>query len=798
MFKNYFKIAWRNIWNNKLFSFINLFGLAIGIACCAIIFLYVNWELSYDTYNTNLDRVYRVTTKLKQPKKTEYFAPSSPMMSATIKANLPEVEQILRFNDARRSISYNSKKIIDNKISYADSSLFNFFTFQIVEGDAKQALNKPYSIVLTESIAKKIFGKESAFGKMIQYGDTINLMVTAIIKDIPINTHFQLDAFISRSTMVDLFKNDSTWYSNNEQNWLNCDSHSYILVKENTNQESLQEKINTLMRKETAELKKSAGFELDIVLQPLKDIHLKSHLDAEMDKTNGDINNVYIFIAVAFLILLIACCNFINLSTARSLNRSKEIGLRKVIGANRKQLITQFIGESILFSIMASFLSIILVMIFIPFFNKTLGTYISLTSSLIWLYSIIIISVGILAGLYPAILMSSFSPIQSLKGKISHGLSDIIFRKGLVIFQFSIAIILIIGVTIILQQLYFIQNKNIGLNRNQVVTIDLKGNAFNKSDLLLKELLRNPHVVNGSLNSFSFNGISNITVLPEGYSEDEMTSSSVILTDENFLKTFEIPLVAGRDFSTEITSDRDDAFLVNEAAVKEFGWKTPNEALNKKVEWGGMKNGKVIGVIKDFNFSSLREDIKPLIIHIFPAWIGRISLRLKADNISNTMKEIETTWKGITNENQFDYKFEDEQFKSQYRSELSMKTVLGAFTFLSILVACLGLFGLASFTIKQRFKEIGIRKVLGSSVVGIVKLISKDFLKLVIISFIIAVPIAWYGATQWLQNYAYRIDINIWTFILAGFLAFVIALLTVSIQALKAAKANPIKSLRTE
>ena len=797
MFKNYFKIAWRNIWNNKLFSFINVFGLAIGMACCAIIFLYVNYELSFDTYNVNIDNVYRITSKLKQPNKTDQLALSSPKMSTAIKQNLPEVEQILRFSGSGQTISYQGKKLYDTQIIYSDSSLFSFFSFNILEGDLK-ALTKPYSIVLTESFAKKIFGNESAFGKMLQYSDTINLLVTAIIQDIPLNSHFKADGFISRITLNDINKGDSTWHNRNEEYWLNTNSYSYILVKENTNHESLQTKINSLMQKETAELKKSAGFELDVVLQPLKDIHLKSNLPSEMDNTNGDINNIYIFIAVAFLILLIACCNFINLSTARSLNRSKEIGLRKVIGASRKQLITQFIGESILFSILASILSIILVMICMPFFNKTLGTSISLSLNLIWLYCIIIISVGVFAGLYPAILMSSFSPIQSLKGKISHGLSDIIFRKGLVIFQFTIAIILIIGVSIILQQLYFIQNKNIGLNRNQVVTIDLMGNALKKPDMLLKELLKNSHVVNGSLNSFSFNGIGNVTVLPEGYSEDEITTSNVIFADENFLKTFEIPLVAGRNFSNAITSDKDDAFLMNEAAIKEFGWKTPNEALNKKVFWAGRKNGKVIGVIKDFNFSSLREGIKPLIIHIFPEGIGGLSLRLKTENISNSMKEIETTWKGITNENQFDYKFEDEQFKSQYRSELNMKTVLGIFTFLSILVACLGLFGLSSFTIKQRFKEIGIRKVLGASVVEIVKLISKDFLKLVIISFIIAAPLAWYGATKWLQNYAYRIDINIWTFILAGILAFLIAIVTVSIQAIKASTANPVKSLKSE
>jgi putative ABC transport system permease protein len=418
--------------------------------------------------------------------------------------------------------------------------------------------------------------------------------------------------------------------------------------------------------------------------------------------------------------------------------------------------------------------------------------------SLVLLYIVLIIVIGLLAGLYPALLMSSFKPIQSLKGKISHGFSDIFFRKSLVIFQFTIAIVLIISTTLILQQLNFIQNRNIGMKKDQIVSLELKAADNQKATVILNELKRNTNVINGTVNSFSFKGVSNITMLPEGFAENEMTSSAVFTVDENFIDTYEIAMVEGRNFSKSFPSDVQEAFIVNEAAVKEFGWKTSKAAIGKKIGWGGMKDGKVIGVMKDFNFASLHENIKPLVIHIFPQWSNNISLKLKTDNLMNTMAEIETTWKKLAPHSPFKYDFNEEEFNSLYQAEINMRSILSAFTFLSVLVACLGLFGLASFSIKQRFKEIGIRKVLGSSTTAIVQLIAKYFLKLVVISFLIAAPLAWYSMHKWLQDYAYKINISWWVFIIAGGLALIIAFSTVALQAIKAATANPVKSLRTE
>lgn len=796
MLKNYFKIAWRNLIKNKLFSAINIIGLSIGIACCSIIYLYLTYELSYDDYNEKSNRLFRLVTAVSEPKKMVSFARTSPPVAERVKANFPEVEAFTRFSESQRLLSFKGKKIFNTKILYADSALLEMFSFGLIEGDAHRALANPYSIVITQSMAKRYFGAEPAFGKMMQLADTVNLMVTGIIKDIPHNSHFTSDCFISSNTLDDLFKNDSNWIGG-QKAWLNCNIFSYILLKENTDPKILESKINTMLEKEMADLNKQVGLVMHIHMQPVGDIHLKSHLDSEFPGTvQGDITYVYIFTGAALLILLIACCNFINLSTARSLNRSKEIGLRKVIGADKYQLIAQFLGESLLFTALASIIGFIIVLLAIPFFRTMLGIPLSPRLDLLVLFLAIIFGVGLLSGLYPAILMSSFAPVQSLKGKISHGISDILFRKVLVVFQFSIAIILIIGTTLILRQLDFIQNRNIGMNKDQILNLKLKRQDAGKASLIMKELQKNPNVSQACITDFSFKGMSYQLMGPEGKAENESASAYVMSSDENFLKTYEMKLVTGRYFSRDFATDEELAVVVNEAAVKDFGWKTPKDALGKKLAFGQDK--KVIGVIKDFNFASMHQEIKPLIIVFSPDWSSTICLRLKTENLSATMQALESTWKTVATQSPFTASFLEEDFDSLYRTEKNIRNVLGAFTFLSIVVACLGLFGLASFTIKQRFKEIGIRKVLGSSVKDIVQLLSKDFLKLVVISFVIASPIAWYLMNKWLQDYAFRINIGGSVFIIAGVLSFFIAFLTVSIQAIKAATANPVKSLKAE
>lgn len=799
MFKNYLKIAWRNLFKDKLYSLINIIGLSIGITSCALIYLYVSYELSYDSYHHQSENIYRMISSSHEPDKVKEFAPTSPIMARSALENFAEVEKIVRFNGSSRNISYEQKKFYDTKIHYADSTLLDVFDFDLIQGDKRTILNKPYSVVLTESAAKKYFGNENAYGKIMKLSDTINLTVTGVIRDIPKNSHFSFECFLSRNTMDDMNKADSTWYQNNELNWFNCNTFSYLRLKDGTDPAKLKAKINAYMTKENEEIRKQTGMYMNCDLQPLTSIHLNSHLEAEFkDSKNGNIQYIYIFIGTAILMLVIACCNFINLSTAKSINRSKEIGLRKVIGATRKQLIAQFLGESVLFALIGSLISILFVISLLPVFNSFVGIELHFNSSILLIYLIIIICVGLLSGSYPALLMSSFSPIRSIKGSIKHSLSDIIFRKGLVIFQFSIAVALIICTIIVLNQMDFIQNKNIGMNKDQLLNIELKNQDAAKSDVIISELRKNPKIVSASVNSFSFKFMSNITLVPEGLAENKLTSCNVFSTDHNFFKTYQIPFVAGRDFSPSFQTDETSGFIVNEAAVKEFGWKTAQNAIGKNIQWGLGKEGKVIGVVKDFNFSTLKDNIKPVLMHIFKPWYSNITVRLKTQNVSTTISEIGEIWKTSAPHSPYKYSFVEDDFNSMFQSELKMRAVLGVFTFLSILVACLGLFGLAAFTIKQRVREIGIRKVLGSSVRGIVTQLSKDFLRLVFISIIISIPIAWYTSYKWLEDFAFRINISIWVFIGASFLAVCIALITVSTQALKAAWANPVKSLRSE
>ena len=796
MIKNYLKVVWRNMWKNKLYSSINLLGLTVGITACLLIFLYVQYELSFDKYHSRHENIYRLTEILHLPKEDRLQAVTSPPMAPELQAAFPEIKKAVRIVQSGRVLSIKEKKLYDTKIIYADSTLFDVFSFPLLTGTEKTALKAPYSIVLTESAAKKYFGNEDPMGKVMQLSDTINLTVTGITKDVPANSHFTFDCVLSRTTLSDLNKNQP------ETNWFNNSTYTYLLLPEDISIKAFEKKINAFVHDKMKEERKTSGLWYDFTLQPLTSIHLHSNIEAEANP-NSDISYVYIFSIAAALILLIACCNFINLSTARSLNRSREIGLRKVVGARRPQLVFQFLTESFLVTLIASSVALLLVWLLLPWFNGFSGKQLHLdipgNKELLWIILGIILSVGLIAGAYPAFLMSSFAPVNALKGVIRHGWRDIIMRKGLVVFQFTIAIILIVGTGIVLKQLKFIQDRKLGLNKEQVVELELRRADLSKASTLVKELSQNSSVVNVALTDFSYrNGLSNIAVRPEGAAENEITSQAVISVDENFLKTFQIPLLAGRGFEGSQVTDTTGDFILNEAAVKAFGFKTPQLALGKNMDWGLGKKGKVIGVVKDFNFASLHDNIKPLVIHILPDWYRFVAIRIKPDHVTGTLQQLESSWKSVITESPFKYTFLDEQFAGLYKEEQNMRSVLSLFTILSIFIACLGLFGLAAYAIKQRFREIAVRKVLGASVAGIARLLSKDFLRLVFIAAIIAFPVAWWGMHNWLQDFAYQIKIGWELFALAGIMAICIALLTVGFQAIRAALANPVKNLRSE
>jgi putative ABC transport system permease protein len=796
MIKNYLTTAWRNLVKNKFYSVLNIAGLGIGIASCMLIFLYVQFELSYDKYNAKAPQIYRLTEILHLPKEDRPQAVTSPIMAPTLQAHFPEITKSVRFIGSGRVLAVDNKKLYDTKIVYADSTLFDIFTFPMIQGQPQHALVNPYSIVLTKDAAKKYFGSEPALGKIMRLSDTINLTVTGIMENVPANSHFTFDCVLSRSTIDELSNHQV------DSNWFNNSSYTFFLLPENYAPQQLESKMNTFVHKQMEQEKKESGLWYDFKLQPITSIHLRSNMNAEINP-NSDISYVYIFSAAAILILIIACCNFINLATARSLNRSKEIGLRKVIGARRIQLGLQFLGESFLFAVIGGLLAFTIVELVLPAFNTFTGKGLPLNlftnQNLMLIFAGIIVCVGLIAGIYPAMLMSSFAPITALRGTIRHGWQDLLLRKGLVVFQFTIAIVLITGTGIVLQQLKYIQNRKLGFNKEQVIEIGLRRADFPRRETLIKELTKNTSVVNATLTDFSFKGgMSNIAVLPEGAAENEITSQAVISVDYNFLKTFQIPLASGRDFSRSFGTDSAQGFIVNEAAVKTFGWKNASLAIGKNMDWGLGKKGKVVGVVKDFNFTSLHDNIKPLIIHINPDWYRFVALRIQPDNVQRTLNEIEKTWTAITTDSPFKYTFLDDDFAKLYKEEQNMRAVLTLFTILSLFVACLGLFGLAAFTVKQRFKEIAVRKVLGASVSSITTLLSRDFLLLVLISAAVAFPLSWWGMHAWLEDFAYRISTGWQLFVAAGAIALLIAMATVSFQAIKAAVANPVKSLRTE
>jgi len=797
MFKNYLKTMWRNLWKNKMYSFINITGLSMGITCCLLIFLYVQYQLSYDKFNVNANEICRLTEVLHLPTENNARAVTSPPMATALKANFPEVKDAVRISYSGRYISYNNKKIQDAKIMYADSGFFNVFTFPAIEGNLQKALSNPYSIVLTQSMAKKYFPQKfSAVGKTMQLSDSIPLTVTAVIKDVPANAHFKFDCILSRNTINAMNNNAS------EAEWFDNNYYTYLLLQKNADYHQLEKKFNSFIAVQMKDDIKGTGLYYDLKLQPLTSIHLHSNLNSEI-QPNSNIVYVYIFCAAALLILLIACINFINLSTAKSISRAKEIGLRKVIGASRRQLIFQFLGESFLFTITAAALSIACIILLLPWFSSFTGEQLSLfnfiNTDVLLLFAGAIIIVSVTAGIYPAFLLSSFSPVKVFKGTTKYEWRDIFLRKGLVVFQFTIAIVLISGALLVYQQLRFIQNQKLGLNKDQLIELKLPSSQLSKKDILEQAFVKNPSVINASLTGFSYQEpVSTVATLPEGFSSNEINSIASIFADENFVKTFQIPLVAGRDFSKSFPSDADEAFIINETAVKAFNWKNNNAALGKTIDWGPGKKGKVIGVVKDFNYSSLHDNIKPAIIQILPDAYNFIALRIKPDDMQQTISSLATTWKNIVDEDDFKYSFLDDDFAALYQSEQNLQHVLALFTALSIIIACLGLFGLAAFTIAQRVKEIGIRKVVGATIISILALLSKDFLKLVFIAVCIASPVAWFIVNKWLQNFAYHIQINWFTFILVGLCAMLISLLTVSFQAIKAAIANPVKSLRTE
>ncbi|MET3981562.1 putative ABC transport system permease protein [Mucilaginibacter sp. UYP27] len=800
MIRNYFKIAWRNLQKHKAFSFINIFGLAMGIAAFWLITLYVTDEWSYDRYNTKAERVFRVAQHGQWNGGKFDLAITSAPYAPTLKSEFPQVVDAVRIDaEGGGKITYGDKTITEGSMLLTDNSIFNIFSYPFLYGDEKNALAKSQTIVLTKTLAENLFGDAStALNKTIQV-DGQPTTVTGVIADVPVNSHFTFKAL--RAFPADHMNG----YGGN---WGNSNLYTYVLLKNHDDYKAIEAAGGAFFNKH---IKNDLGpMKFTMQLQPLTDIHLRSNLSYELG-SNGNITYVYVFSITALLILIIAIINYVNLTTARSSIRVKEIGVRKVIGSDRKQLMVMFFAECILLTFIATLIAAAIIQFALPYFNQLSGKTLTLLQfgavKTITAFAGFSLIAGVLSGIYPALFLSGFKTISAMKGQLGNQLSTILFRKSLVVFQFVITIVMIAGSCVIYQQLNYFQKRDLGFNKAQTLTFHVNNREVRgKVDALKQQLLLNPAIeaVGVAGNPIGNNNIGggDFNLGPDGKPTSESKIVQNLQIDEDFIPTLQIKMAGGRNFSKNITSDVTDAILVNETLVKELGWK---DAVGKRVRTGVNQQGKVIeqtivGVVKDFNTYSLQHKIAPMTMELPTEAKDKDNLyiRIGRGNVQASLNYISKVYSTFDIENKAEFHFLDQNFAAQYQTEKKQGTILLIFTILAISIACLGLFGLVTFTAEQRVKEIGIRKVLGASVANIVSLLSTDLMKLVIIATMIACPVAWFAMDKWLQDFAYKININWWVFLLAGGGAALVALATVSVQATKAALNNPVKSLKSE
>lgn len=789
MFNNYLRIALRILKRQKIYSFINISGLAIGISCCIVILLFVQDELSYDKYHENVKCIYRVATEMISPSGKKGSTKTWSWIAPNMISDFPGVISASRIYRYGGVLNYD-KKHFGESLFFVDPSFLDIFTFPLFKGDKQIALRDPNSALITEELAEKYFGDDNPLGKVLMLDGKYSFKINGILRNIPKNSHFSFGFLAS-------FDNLRNIYGKEEYQKGNLLVRTYLLLDNNVAYKELEEEFHNFVVRYKGEKFASRH---NYFLQPLTSIHLHSNLAVELAK-NSDIAYSYALSGIALVILLLACINFMNLSTARAFWRSKEVGMRKVIGASRAQLFRQFIGESVFISFIALLLAIVLAELFLPFFNSLVDKDLSINfSQNLFIYTaliLLIIFVGFVSGSYPAIFLSSFQPIDVIKGNLKKStLTGLLFRKGLIIFQFAISLFFIIGTIIVFRQVNFMKNTNLGFDKDYVIKISFDKTIRQHYKAVKNELLQNLNIIDVTASLAPPGRLAGLELpfVPEGL-QDEKVILNLNDVDHNFFEFFRIDVVEGRDFSKEIASDIESAFVLNEAAVKKIGWELP---IGKKLKCEGFRvKGTVVGVAKDFHNVSLYEEIKPSIFRVNPQYFS-LFVRIRPNNIQGAISFLEEKMREFSPQLIFRYSFLDEHIAAIYIKEKKVNKVFGFSSLLSIIIACLGLFGLVSFSVEQRTKEIGIRKVIGASVTNILLLLSKEFVRLVIISNIVAWPIVYFVMNKWLQNFAYRIHIGWWIFFIAGALALVISLLTVSYQAVKAALANPVETLRYE
>lgn len=801
MLKNYIIIALRNIKKHKGFSFINISGLAIGMACCLLILLYIRDELSYDRYHEKSARIYRILSFSTIGGVTRRFAISPAALAPAVTESIPEIESYVRvFNIGDARFRYQDRNFEMSDFYLVDDTFFRIFTHKFIAGDPETCLAEPNAIVISEETAIRIFGQTDVLGKYVTApggNRTFDLKITGVTQNVPKNSHFRYNILLSSISIPYNNENNDPAFLNEEYFF---NAYAYLLLKKGTNVAEVEAKMMSLVESRWGEMLKQRGVKRDYPLIPLTDIHLRSHYESELGSP-GNISYVYLFSAIALFVLFIACFNFINLSTAKSAKRAKEVGLRKVLGAQKMQLIKQFLYESAVISLISLVIGLLLVSLVLPAFNSLTGKefdnqkLMSLTV-LVGTLAIVVVT-GFFAGSFPAFILSAFQPVKTVRGKIESGIKNSVLRKVLVIFQFSISIIMIASILIILKQLDYIKNKDLGFDRDHLVVIT---GGIQGDDSLKERILKNPNVRSVSFSNNvpgQYSGDQSFYI--EGQSPDESVRASGYGVDYDFIKTFGMDIVLGRNFSREFSTDISQAVLINEKAARDLG--IGEEIIGKQVINIARNNRRqtVVGVVRDFHHKSLKLEINPVIFALTRTQIRRfLSVRISPNNVSDTLSYLGSIWKEINPDLNFAYYFVDEDFRAKYPEEDKVRQVYLSFGILAIFIACLGLYGLASFTVEQRTKEIGIRKVLGASVHGIITKLSKEFILLVLVANVLAWPTAYYIMNNWLDGFAYRINISWWTFALSGLIALMIALLTVSHQSIKSALANPVIALRYE
>ncbi len=791
MLKNYLKIAFRIIQRHKGYSFIKISGLSIGMACCILILLFVRFELSFDSFHTNKDRIYRVLSELDLAQGTEIVSITAIPVAPAIKNDLQEVAYVTRITgDYQRLFNFGNKKFFED-LNYADAEFFDIFTFPLITGDPKTALVEPFTMVISETVADKYFGKTDPVGKTVLLQNSQDYKITGVMKDIPGNSHLRFDILASFSS-----RNNEERVKGNYWDRFSND-YTYILLSKGADIRELESKFPSFMAKHIP----VEDDRYNLHLQSLKEIHFSRANYDIARRTNKDY--LYAYSAIAFFILIIACINFMNLATARSSGRAKEVGIRKVVGARRAHLIKQFFTESVLLAILSLGGSLCLVMLFLPEFNRFIRRELTLDvfKDMGLLLGLLVISlfVGFVSGSYPALILSAFKPARVLKKAFDKKVKELSFRAVTSVLQFSISIVLIFATAVVYAQIHYMRKRDLGFDAKQIISIPLTDHSLReKTEIFKNEILRNPSILStcASYGTPASGTGSGRSFVPEGYPERESIHMETLFIDYDFIETYGLTLTSGRNFSREFSTDTEHAFILNETAAKKLGWDNPVGKRFSEEDSG--VEAKVIGVVKDFHYESTLYKIAPMVLTLRPYEFSHISARIRLEDVSSVLTFLETKWREFAPEYPFEYAFVDEEFERYYNFERRQGQLFTYCSVLAIFISCMGIFGLASFTAEKRTKEIGIRKVLGASVSGIVVLLSKEFVKWVLVANIIGWPVAYFIMNRWLQSFAYRVNIGVWMFAFSAFLILIIALLTVSYQSIKTALADPINSLRYE